>query len=469
MRNISNIDMECGIINYWWCNDNGAILTAYALQQTLYDMGYENQLINLDTDEKNYGISKRFRKYMHVTAPVVNDEDFYNLNKSFTSFIVGSDQVFRAEWVSNHWFLDFVNDDKNKIAISASYGKNTLDVSKKRELEIRYLLSRFNSISVREKQGVDLSRKLGVKAVNIIDPVFYLSKNEYIEKLNIKSDANSGKYIFVYFRDLKDNKIAICENYARSMQCDLFYADDNTQVEIFLEKLLNSEIVITDSYHGLCFSLIFNKNYICIVNEMRGLERFNSLRDTFGLNEKCFIDEKISPYELEYEIHAENWEKLNHDIGIKSCEAKKWIFDALEKKKKTNKLRILIKLFNLKKYIFLRKISEYIKNVCSYIVICASKKYKKDNIILFGAGLYGQKAAKQYNGRILFFIDNSKNKKWIAGYPVFTLKKASKFMNKNKKIIITTSPTYQNEILQQLTDNGYVNVEKFKDVESDKV
>ena len=75
-----------------------------------------------------------------------------------------------------------------------------MDVPKKRELEIKYLLSRFNSISVREEQGVELSKKLGAKAVNIIDPVFYLGKQEYIDKLNIRVN-NEDKYIFVYIRD----------------------------------------------------------------------------------------------------------------------------------------------------------------------------------------------------------------------------------------------------------------------------
>lgn len=463
VEEISSNRADCGIINYWWSDDNGAILTAYALQQTLSKFGYTSKLIDLKKDAISGGISEKFaRKYMSISCRMANDKDYYELNAAFDNFIVGSDQVFRAEWVSNHWFLDFVDDDKNKVAVSASYGKDALDVPKKRELEIKYLLSRFNSISVREEQGVELSKKLGAKAVNIIDPVFYLGKQEYIDKLNIRVN-NEDKYIFVYIRDLTENKTAICEGFAAKFQYKLFFADDKTDVETFLEKILNSQMVITDSYHGLCFSLIFNKKYLCICNRMRGLERFNSLKKILQLDSRCFVDEEVDADNIEYKIFEEDWGKINSKIYTFSCEAQLWIYKALRKKRNTNKLNTFIKNAHLKMYIYYYKIIDNIKNKCAYAKLYLFFRKKDDNVVLFGAGVYGEKAVQIYGKRIIFFIDNSKNKKWLDGYPVLSLEKASRIIDNDMRIIITTSVPYQNEIMMQLKKHGYTNIEMFKD------
>ena len=80
-----------------------------------------------------------------------------------------------------------------------------------------------------------------------------------------------------------------------------------------------------------------------------------------------------------------------------------------------------------------------------------------------GAGVYGEKAVQIYGKRIIFFIDNSKNKKWLDGYPVLSLEKASRIIDNDMRIIITTSVPYQNEIMMQLKKHGYTNIEMFKD------
>ena len=92
-------------------------------------------------------------------------------------------------------------------------------------------------------------------------------------------------------------------------------------------------MVITDSYHGLCFSLIFNKKYLCICNRMRGLERFNSLKKILQLDSRCFVDEEVDADNIEYKIFEEDWGKINSKIYTFSCEAQLWIYKALRKKK----------------------------------------------------------------------------------------------------------------------------------------
>lgn len=116
---------DVGIINYWYCNDHGAILTAYALQNLLFDNGISNRLINTCPDsyheERKGGISEIF-EYKHLVT--TNRENFNskNLNKMFRTFCVGSDQVFNSKWVPNEWFLNFADEEVNKVAVAASFG-----------------------------------------------------------------------------------------------------------------------------------------------------------------------------------------------------------------------------------------------------------------------------------------------------------------------------------------------------------
>lgn len=182
---------DCGIINYWWSNDHGAILTAFALQQVLKKMGYTSKLINLTPKnyERDGKISQSFElSHLNTTYEVYDYSSLPSLNNKFGCFIVGSDQVFRAEWVSNDFFLQFADEKIPKFAFSASFGIDNLNVSYLRKLGIGYLLSRFNNISVREKSGVDLCKSVsGVDAQWIIDPVFLLDRTEYENLIDIQS------------------------------------------------------------------------------------------------------------------------------------------------------------------------------------------------------------------------------------------------------------------------------------------
>lgn len=457
---------DCGIINYWYCNDNGAILTAYALQQSLLKMGYSSRLINDSGSDIEKGISEEFsKKYLYVTSHITTNEDYKKLNDSFEHFIVGSDQVFRAEWVSDRWFLDFVDDEKNKIAVSSSFGNNELNVTRERRLKIQYLLSRFNSISIREIRGTALAHKLsGKKTFNIIDPVFWLKKEDYILKLNLETDLNEHKYIFVYIRDIDTEKKDLCERIAKELDCRLFFVMKDTPVELFVEKLANSEMVITDSYHGLCFSIIFNKNYRCIINKRRGLDRFNSLIQVLQLNTDCFIKESSDLQEKEAGdlLDKNDWDIINNNIEEQRKFAITWIKDAIKNKRKVRKINRRIKWVNYCLYIIISGLRTYFKCRFFYFKYIIFKIDYSKRIVLFGAGNFGKKAIQRYGDNIAFFVDNSP-KNWLENYPVFSFKLAKKLMNHDTKIIITTSIFYQSEIKEQLEKEGYKNISFYQE------
>ena len=326
---------DCGIINYWWCDDNGAILTAFALQRLLQHNGFSSRLINIcagnQYERRSGGISSEFeRKYLYTTEQITSHKQFQELNNSFTHFITGSDQVFRAEWVSDTWFLDFVELSRNKIAMAASFGTGSLSVSRRRERRIKYLLRRFNSISIRELSGVRLCKKLGVQAQYVIDPVFLIEPQNYLDIVyNAPYRAEEKKHIFGYFRDPSEEKLAQIKGIAARYDLNVFIADDTTPVEQFLLMISSAEYVLTDSYHGLCFSLIFQKEYACYYNTIRGNDRFDTLIEILGLNPNKFLPENENAAAIEAIQCSENWNSVNRNITAQRENGVRWIMNAL--------------------------------------------------------------------------------------------------------------------------------------------
>ncbi len=326
--------MRFGIINYWWCDDNGAVLTAYALQQLLKDIGYDSELINMSNmpETRKGGISYKFeKKFLSVSNLITNNCSYKKMNDVYDGFIVGSDQVFRADWVSNRWFLDFVRADKYKIAIAASFGIDNLNISKLRKMQISVLLKRFDAISVREKDGVKLCSELGVKANCILDPVFLVNPMHYDEICDpLKKSKNS---LFVYLRDRTVQKEKAADSISKVLNADIFWADNNTDTEDFVREVSESRFVLTDSYHGLCFAIIYNKEYLCFWNNLRGNSRFESVIDVLKLNREKFILEDDNNECIVEKINiTENWSNVNKRIIKERKYGVKWIKSVINTK-----------------------------------------------------------------------------------------------------------------------------------------
>ncbi len=444
-------DADCGIINYWFCDDNGAILTAYALQKSLEKLGYSNLLIDVGMINRSLnGISKKFEmKYLKTTLPT-EKEKLASLNEKFKYFIVGSDQVFRREWVPDSFFLDFVNNRNKKIAVSASFGTDSLNCSFSQKREISYWLRRFDALSSRELSGIKLFKQLGVNGQCIIDPVFWMNAEDYIS--NLKLTRQAREHVAVYFRDVSEKKKRLIESIRKEICDKIVVLNDDTEVESFVQGIGSAKLLITDSYHGVCFAIIFHTQFLCTMNELRGNARFDSLMDVLGLNRNNFISEDIAVDKKEIEKLSSEWDKIDRKINMERDIALKWISNALNRKRSIgtylrpviyNKKNIIKDSFGKLKYYVKRRIGA---------------KYFSKNMVCYGAGFYGKKATELLRGRIDFFIDRDPNKKLCEGYYVYTLKKAKKIMNSNTTIVLTVDKNKQNEIRDTLEKEGYRNV-----------
>lgn len=333
--------IDFAIINFWWCDDHGAILTAYALQTFLKKEGYSSELLksgrNFDENRREGGISKIFEKqYMNTSSNVYSTyNDLFEannnkiINERYVGFITGSDQVFRPEYVPDSWYLTFVK-GKGKIAAAASFGidKFICDDMERRE-RIAESLKSFDYISVREDSGVDICKnEFDIDAFHMLDPIFLIDKQEYENILKKSKMSKNADFIFCYIRDMNQRIQKMINNFKTKYNLDVIMCHEKMTIEDFLYAVANCKYVITDSYHGMCFSIIFNRNFLCIRNTMRGKARFESIQKQLGLNEDSFVDENEEIEEIE-NIPCMDYSNVNAKLKYLSDQGAGWLKHAL--------------------------------------------------------------------------------------------------------------------------------------------
>jgi hypothetical protein len=320
--------MKIGIINLAWANDNyGAILQAVGLEHILRKIGCKVETVNIyhkikisDFFSKN-GIKTIFRKVIFVsninnayslvqfrkeninlTRKVFFDvRDFYEYKFDLDACIVGSDQVWKDVFIDSEWvkiyFLDFLPNGINKIAYAASFGGDTWTAKKNTTQYIRNALQQFNAVSVRELSGVKIcSEILGVKAQLAVDPSLLIGR-DFWERVVDKNNSNDHARNIVFFLINKKKRkvfmqlIAMIKKKsgkeAREISRHNLLGRFFEPIPIWLRKIKDAEFVITDSLHGICFSIVFEKQFIIYMpNKNETLTRIISLLSQLGISER---------------------------------------------------------------------------------------------------------------------------------------------------------------------------------------
>ena len=186
------------------------------------------------------------------------------------AYICGSDQVWNSYFQNGKdpaFYLDFVPQDKLKISYAASFAIDAIDPNL--QDFVREKISRLDWVSVREASGVQLVQDLGIENVTqVLDPVF-LVEPAYWETF-VK--PFTARYIFVYDFDTNATlrEFALQQAKARGLQIytvnnNIRYADKNFYLhgpDVFLSLVHGAELVLTNSFHAVAFSLIFQKPFM---------------------------------------------------------------------------------------------------------------------------------------------------------------------------------------------------------------
>lgn len=312
---------KIGILTFHYpSNKNfGGILQAYAVQKMFENQGNKVELINLipfketiKTKISTYITGNGFidfsNKFLKVSNQCKTLEDLKMLNLKMSTFVVGSDQVWRPTWLKSylsHYYFDFVDDKNKKIAYAASFGTDNWDGGYELTTKIKKLIQRFDYISVREESGVKICKeKFGVDATCVLDPTLMIDKNDYKIILDDYNSKHMKKEKFIAYMLLDDNselrhQSKIMSNYlsVKNIHINGKFLFKNkffiyNKVSCWLNYIKNSELVVTDSFHCTVFSLIFNKKFVVVANPTRGTARLENLLGIVGLKERFFTDIK---------------------------------------------------------------------------------------------------------------------------------------------------------------------------------
>lgn len=333
---------DCGILNFWSSNNYGALLTCYALQESVKELGLVPGIINYHCRwEKFEGLlSDRFsRKYLDLTEPCADFEDLRRLNRQMQTFIAGSDQIWRYKYFwprgKNIYQLSFASLNARKIAYAASFGLDRWEGGYENTLRTKYYMSRFDGISVREDDGVDICREVfGVRAEQVLDPVFLPEPGKWDLLIGNSSCRDEG-YVTSYVLDQSPDTLRlveyVCEKNGIGKTINLVNASKNevdADVEDWLYHIKNCRFFITDSFHGVCFAILFNKPFICLASMARGYSRFKSLFKLFGLEDRCVFSCEEAEGRAEL-LHDIDYARVNRILAGERERSLKWLKNAL--------------------------------------------------------------------------------------------------------------------------------------------
>ncbi len=336
--------MRIAIITQPLGRNYGGILQNFALQYVLREMGHNPVTINTGrytTFDWLKGVAKFLIKRIlgrqssmpespksinsrisglnefvigniHLTRKVRSCSCKLLREYGIEAIIVGSDQVWRPCYSNlDEAFLEFASRiDIKRLAYAASFGTSEWEYSDKQTQKYKSLVSLFESISVREDCAVRLcERFLGVSAIQVLDPTLLVSRDVYCSLA--ENSFEEKDYVLVYLLDTCAGQDQMIQNVASSMHLDVKYSrgesfiESTDTIEKWLYDFNNASFIITDSFHGTAFSIIFNRDFIVLPNNQRGNARIESLLRLFTL------EDRLIKTNSDFSFSKISWDEVN--------------------------------------------------------------------------------------------------------------------------------------------------------------
>ncbi len=344
--------MRIAILNLPVDNNYGGNLQRYALMKVLQNMGHDVTHIDIESKwtlpwyKKPYSYPKRFilryllhrdihineefyrnrqdekrienvlpfyNKYIKHTKKCYSINDVINETKDkFDAYVVGSDQVWRKSMCGSigwrNFLLEFTKGEHVKrIAYAVSFGIDSSEYNREEYDDFKKLFSSFDSVSVRESLALRILESMGCHAAGVsvcLDPTLLLDKFEWEDLCEGTTllEPTKGK-IFCYVLDMTEEIKVYIKRKSEELNLQVIIAglsETTLSITEWLLSIHDAAYVITDSYHGTVFSIIFEKQFHYCGNIRRGNSRIQSLFEITGIK---FEDTEI------------NWERVNYKLS----------------------------------------------------------------------------------------------------------------------------------------------------------
>ncbi len=274
----------------------GAVLQAYALQTYLSNRGHDVKVLDYSPHylRKSNNRLRQFlknvlqfpdrcknkktfddflNKYINLSKKTFHTYDeLVNADEKADVYIAGSDQVWNMNMKNGNddsYFLRFAPEGAKKMSYAASIAMENLSENQKKRFN--EMLSDYYAVSVREKSGVKLLKDIEIECSEVCDPVFLLNEHQWddFSSKNVYKEDYVLVYAFYNQREVYD----FAQSLAKERKCKVYSIGTGFREKFsgvdkyfwspspkeFVNLVRNSKAVITNSFHGLSFSLIFNK------------------------------------------------------------------------------------------------------------------------------------------------------------------------------------------------------------------
>ncbi|MDP5030966.1 polysaccharide pyruvyl transferase family protein [Paraglaciecola sp.] len=283
------------------------------------------------------------------SAALYNGDDLLRecQNLRLDAIIVGSDQVWKPSYTPDiyNYFFDFADPDKinlKRISYAASFGNDDWKYTDLETQRCASLLKKFSAISVREDLAVTQCKEhFAVDATHVLDPTLLLAAEDYLSLLTDKGLEKTST-VTSYVLDNSDFINTVFAKVSKSFACKISRLNTRTEelnapieeriappVQDWLHGIYTAKLLITDSFHGCAFAILFNVPFIVIGNERRGISRFNSLLNLFALQARMVKSESDITRALNHTI---DWHDVNARLSVSKEESLGFLLTALDQK-----------------------------------------------------------------------------------------------------------------------------------------
>lgn len=351
---------KIGVFTLHWAVNYGTVMQCYALNKAISDMGYDVENLNYNPwgggYSTKYFLKKRpsksiplirtwkamnafYKKNVKMTEPIIGVQAMKDNPPIKDTYVVGSDIVWNRMVVEDYldqFLLSFAPEGSRCISYAASTG-GLQEIDPIDKDVFKENLKRFSAVSVREKQSLSSIQELcDVPVVDVCDPTFLLSKEQWIsleKKVRVPKnyiavyDLNSSPMVKKMAYQLKQKTgctlVNVCANRQKWLDKNFW----GLSPQEWLYVMHHADYIIPQSFHGLAFSLIFEKPFLCTAvldkdgNEHKKNGRQTNLLSIVGLEKQFFSTSDFADEDLnvdfsearikidEYRKRSINWLK----------------------------------------------------------------------------------------------------------------------------------------------------------------
>lgn len=377
--------IKVGIITIHKSTANyGACLQCYALWKYISSLGYDCEVIDLlrPSAHKNYISSKndkvnlpfrikellremiaiskgynkifknRLEQYKKFNSNVEYSQEYRSVDKLYSSppvydvYISGSDQIWNPNMLFDiaPYLLSFAPKDSIKLAYASSFAISKLPENVKQEYA--EYLSDYSFISVREDSGKGIvSDLLNKDAVVVLDPVFLIEPQIWID-MSDNFLVPDKKYILIYSLEINKKLISIAKDIAKNKDYSIimvlasnkYYTIDGVTQDTnagplqWLGLINNAELLLTDSFHGTAFSMLFGTHFLCYIDSKSKVnDRITSIAKKFKIENNLIYENQINNVNELLKNSFIDYSKLSMRIKDEVSKSQKYIIDALNR------------------------------------------------------------------------------------------------------------------------------------------